>query len=370
MLTAKTSKVLEKAACGGALSDAELTLLLELDDQDSLNALHATARELRRRYFGDTVFMYGFVYFSTYCHNDCAFCYYRHSNTAPPRYRKDLGEVLRIAEAYKGSGVHLLDLTMGEDPQILDDPDWLGQLVAGVRQRTGLPLMLSPGVLGKRPLQDLADAGCSFYALYQETYALPLFKRLRLGQDFERRLAAKRSAREYGMLIEEGLLTGVGDTAAQLLVSLRAMQDLSPEQVRVMTFVPGKGIPLAAGADQLRRGDRDGACTQVAGPDFSAELKIISILRLLFPECLIPASLDVEGLAGLAPRLEAGANVVTSIIQPYCGLVGVANASKDIEEGCRSVAGVQKVLQQLRMTVAAQEDFDAWLAERRKASKP
>ena len=50
-----------------------------------------------------------------------------------------------------------------------------------------------------------------------------------------------------------------------------------------MTFVPQKGTPLdghAPGKPQK-------------------ELLTISVMRLLFPDRLIPASLDVDGLAGL-----------------------------------------------------------------------
>ena len=41
-----------------------------------------------RRHSGDAVFLYGFVYFSTYCRNECAFCFYRADNDESPRYRK------------------------------------------------------------------------------------------------------------------------------------------------------------------------------------------------------------------------------------------------------------------------------------------
>lgn len=49
-------------------------------------------------------------------------------------------------------------------------------------------------------------------------------------------------------------------------------------------------------------------------------------MRLLFPDKLIPASLDVDGISGLELRLMAGANVVTSIIPPNEGLAGVAQS--------------------------------------------
>ncbi len=97
---------------GGAVPDAgDLEALLRAGDEAPL--VFAAARELRERHSGDAVFLYGFVYFSTYCRNECAFCFYRADNDASPRYRKTAGEVVDICRDLASSGVVLLDLTMG-----------------------------------------------------------------------------------------------------------------------------------------------------------------------------------------------------------------------------------------------------------------
>jgi len=97
------------------------------------------------------------------------------------------------------------------------------------------------------------------------------------------------------------------------------------------------------------------------------ELKIIAVLRLLFPDRLIPASLDVDGITGLRSRIEAGANVVTSIIPPSLGLAGVAQSKKDIDAGFRTVQGVLPELDRMGLRAASREDYAAWvLAERGK----
>ena len=70
------------------------------------------------------------------------------------------------------------------------------------------------------------------------------------------------------------------------------------------------------------------------------ELLAIAAMRLVMEDRLIPASLDVDGLEGLAMRLKAGANVVTSIVPSGCGLAGVASKDLDIENQRRSVAAV------------------------------
>ena len=90
-------------------------------------------------------------------------------------------------------------------------------------------------------------------------------------------------------------------------------------------------------------------------------------MRLVFPQRLIPASLDVDGLEGLKRRLQAGANVVTSIVPPGEGLVGVARQALDIEDGRRTSASVVKVLKQCGLRPATDMEYRNWINCRQQA---
>jgi methylornithine synthase len=213
--------------------------------------------------------------------------------------------------------------------------------------------MVSPGVVGEEVLKDLAAAGADWYACYQETHNRELFQRLRLDQDFDQRWETKLSALRQGMLIEEGILKGVGETVYDVADSLESMGLIGAQQVRVMSFVPQVGIPMESWPV----------------PDRSGELKLIAIMRLLFPDRLIPASLDIDGAAGLQIRLNAGANVVTSLIPPHSGLAGVAQSTMDVEDGCRTVSGILPLLEQLGLEPAAPGHYQDWIArEKRRLS--
>lgn len=329
---------------GAVPTKDELETLLRAGDEAPL--VFAAARELRARHSGDAVFLYGFVYFSTYCRNACAFCFYRADNDECPRYRKTTDEVVGICRDLAASGVVLLDLTMGEDPEVLDEPATLADLVGAVVEATGTPVMVSPGVLTEPALRDLSRAGADWYALYQETHTRALYDRLRVGQPFEERAAARAAARRAGLLVEDGLLTGIGDTPADRAASIVAMREAGWEQVRVMTFVPQAGTPLE---DVPPAGD-------------AGELLTIACLRLAMPDRFIPASLDVDGIAGLERRLQAGANVVTSIVPPTVGLAGVSQAELDIDEGYRTVHGVLPHLARLGLRPAGVDEYRARMA--------
>lgn len=351
---AEIRELCARALEGGALDEAALARLLAADDEGA-DELYAAAREQRARHFGDAVFLYGFVYFSTFCRNACTFCYYRVGNRESPRYRKSPDEVVAICRDLAASGVDLLDLTMGEDPVFLErGAVRLVGLVGAVHEATGLPVMVSPGVVDEAVLRELRRHGADWYALYQETHTPELYERLRLGQPFARRAKARASARAAGLLVEDGLLTGIGDTVTDRARSVAGMRAGEWQQVRVMTFVPQAGTPLEA----------------TPPPADGDELRTIAVMRLVMPDRLIPASLDVDGIRGLERRLWAGANVVTSIVPPTTGLAGVSQSELDIEEGYRTVAGVLPHLARLGLRHAGAEAYAAWLdGARRRAAE-
>ena len=78
-------QITDRALAGLSPGVGEIAQLLDITDPDDAADVFATARELRERHFGDSIFLYGFVYFSTYCRNDCTFCLYRRDNDASPR---------------------------------------------------------------------------------------------------------------------------------------------------------------------------------------------------------------------------------------------------------------------------------------------
>lgn len=346
--------ILQKTRAGGTLSQEEAVTLLSLRDPQSIGQVMETARDIRQRYFGDKVFLYGFIYLSTYCRNQCTFCFYRKTNARSPRYRKELTEIVDIAARLVDSGVHLVDLTLGEDPLMHETGDFsaLFHMALKVKAKSGIPLMVSPGVLPPHALATLAEIGVEWYALYQETHDPSLFSRLRVGQSFKRRVAARRCAHAAGMLVEDGFLLGVGESATSRADSILAMCAEVVQQVRVMSFVPQPQTPLAL----------------LPTPPRILECLCIAVMRLAMPHRLIPASLDVDGIEGLQMRLEAGANVVTSIIPPGSSLVGVAQSSLDVEQGRRTVAEVRKVLASLGLQPADPDDYVSWIAHNRPTS--
>jgi methylornithine synthase len=258
---------------------------------------------------------------------------------------------MEIACELGNSGVHLVDLTLGEDPMIHDTGNFhiLIELVERVKKKTGLPVMISPGVVPEEILHRFAAIKTDWYALYQETHNAVLFKKLRIGQSFKDRNDKRDAARRAGMLVEDGILLGVGETLSDRADSIMAMQQNDVDQVRTMSFVPQTETPLC----------------ERSSPSRMIECLCIAVMRLIMPDRLIPASLDVDGIKGLKMRLDAGANVITSIIPPNNRLAGVSQSALDIEQGLRTVAEVKKVIADLGLKIASGKAYESWMVQRK-----
>ncbi len=336
--------ILSKAKDNQPLLISDLEVMLNAQGEDS-EKLYAYARSMREKHFGNRLFAYGFIYFSTYCKNNCTFCYYRKSNKEIERYRKSAEEILEISQNLANSGVNLLDLTLGEDPLYVNNDEGIEKLMhiaTEIKSATNLPLMISPGVLKEKYIKKAKTGKVDFYACYQETHNQDLFSTLRCNQSYQTRLQTKIDAKNAGMLVEEGILVGVGESATDIAHSIMQMKALNAAQIRVMSFVPQSGAPLKQEkTDNL----------------YLRELNTIAVMRIVMPNRFIPASLDVAGKDGLKERLNAGANIVTSIIVPKSGLAGVSNATLDVDNGRRSLPGIQNTVKECGMQMGTNKEF-------------
>ncbi len=247
-----------------------------------------------------------------------------------------------LARSIKAAGINLADLTMGEDPfMIRNNYENFLDIVSAIHDAVGIPVMASPGAVPKEDFPKLREAGADICACYQETYNRRLFADRRLGQDYDYRRNQKVWAMENGMLAEDGMMVGIGETVEDRVQAIREMIALGCDQVRAMTFVPQEGTPME----------------QSGTVDSVNELLCLAAMRLLRHDVLIPATLDVEGIAGMRTRLDAGANVVTSIIPPASHLAGVAQSSMDIEDGHRCADYVISLLKQIGREPATAADL-------------
>jgi biotin synthase len=136
-----------------------------------------------------------------------------------------------------------------------------------------------------------------------ETAEPELHRYLRNGIPLKQRLQALEDLRAAGLQVGSGFMTGLpGETEETLVRNIALCRDLRLDMGGVGPFIPHPATPLA----------------KAQGSSLELSIRATALLRLVLPECHIPAttaagSIDSEGRERL---LEAGANVLMPNITP------------------------------------------------------
>ena len=99
--TAMCNNLIDKLEKENYLSFEEYLYLIKNRDKCA-NYLYDKANKMRKKVYGDKIYIRGLIEFSNYCKNDCLYCGIRRSNSNAERYRLTKEEILECAdEGYK-----------------------------------------------------------------------------------------------------------------------------------------------------------------------------------------------------------------------------------------------------------------------------
>lgn len=283
------------------LTDDEFRALLETDAFDG--ALFSAADAVRRQIYGDAVYIRGLIEFTNYCKNNCYYCGIRAGNAHATRYRLSKEEILACCREGYALGFRTFVLQGGEDPFYTDAV--LCEIVSAVRaQHPDCAITLSVGERSRESYQALYDAGANRYLLRHETADETHYGRL---HPASMRLANRKRClydlKEIGYQVGAGFMVGSPwQTTENLICDLRFLQALQPDMIGIGPYLTHKDTPFA---DQP-----NGSLTLT--------LRLLAILRLLFPYVLLPATTALGTIApdGRELGLKAGANVVMPNLSP------------------------------------------------------
>ena len=296
-----STDLVERLARDHDLPDGELLALIGRADADE--ALFAAADKARRAVYGDKVYLRGLIEFTNICKNDCFYCGIRRSNRNAERYRLTPDEILACCREGYALGYRTFVLQGGEDPYW--DDDRLCALVAQIRAAyPDCAITLSVGERGRESYQRLFDAGANRYLLRHETADDALYARLHPAElSLANRKKCLFDLRDIGYQVGAGFMVGAPyQTDAHLLADLRFLQELRPHMIGIGPFIPHRETPLGA------------------FPAGTAEktIRLLAILRLMFPRSLLPATTALGTIApdGRERGLRAGANVIMPNLSP------------------------------------------------------
>ena len=285
------------------LPDEALLALITMEDPEADRYLAGRAEAVRRRVYGDRVFIRGLIEFTNYCKNDCRYCGIRRSNRNCQRYRLTREEILECCRAGYALGFRTFVLQGGEDAWYTRER--IGELVRAIRERyPDCALTLSVGEKDRETYQAWFDAGADRYLLRHETadpahYGLLHPKELSL----ENRLRCLRDLKDIGYQTGCGFMVGSpGQTPEMLLKDLRFIQALEPQMVGIGPFIPHQ--------------DTDYRAEPAGSPALT--LRLLAILRLMHPEVLLPATTALGTVLGDGRQqgMRHGCNVVMPNLSP------------------------------------------------------
>jgi biotin synthase len=296
-------RILQKIEAQVLPDPHEFTLLFKEAGPAERKRLAQKARQTCEAHYGDAVYTRGLIELSNHCRNDCYYCGIRNSNRRVHRYRLTPDTVLECCRQGYALGFRTFVLQGGEDPWFTDAR--VENLVARIHE--GFPdcaITLSIGERSREAYQRFFDAGANRYLLRHETADPGHYRRLHpKALSLENRMDCLWDLKAIGYQVGTGFMVGSpGQTPETLAEDFNFIAKLSPHMIGIGPFIPQKDTPFgskAAGTLELT-------------------LLCLSILRLLNPKALIPAT---TALGTIHPKgrelgILAGANVVMPNLSP------------------------------------------------------
>lgn len=285
------------------LSKEELTALLTCADDTASDYLAGKAKAVACEHFGNRIFVRGLIEFTNFCRNSCYYCGIRKGNPNAERYRLSKEDILACCEKGYALGFRTFVLQGGEDPWYTDDK--LTDIISSIRKvYPDCAITLSIGEKTYEQYLEYYHAGANRFLLRHETANPEHYSKLHPSElSSENRKRCLQDIKKIGYQVGTGFMVGSPyQTLGNIAEDLLFIKELEPQMVGIGPFIPHKDTPFA----------------QFPSGTLNMTLTLISILRLMLPNALIPST---TALGTIRPKgremgILAGANVVMPNLSP------------------------------------------------------
>lgn len=261
------------------------------------------AQKVQQEHFGNGVYIRGLIEVSSFCRCNCLYCGIRKGNFEAQRYRLTDESILERCKCGYENGFRTFVLQGGEDLSFSELR--VANLIEKIK--TLFPdcaITLSLGERSYKTYKLWWETGADRYLLRHEAASPELFAKLHpQNQKLENRCNCLSALKELGYQVGSGFMVGSPfQTLENLAEDILFLQELNPQMIGIGPFIPHNKTPFAnhpAGSTELT-------------------LFLISLLRLLFPSALIPATTALNTLSktGRTDGINAGANVIMPNLTP------------------------------------------------------
>lgn len=273
------------------------------DAEASFERLRRLARKLTDERFGNRIYIRGLIEFTNICRNDCYYCGIRKSNGKLDRYRLSAEQIAECADEGYELGFRTFVLQGGEDGGYTDGA--IAGIVSRIKERhPDCAVTLSCGEHSYETYKLWRRAGADRYLLRHETANKEHYERLHPSEmNYDNRVRCLYDLKELGYQVGSGFMVGSPyQTAENLAEDLYFLARLAPQMIGIGPYVPHRDTPFA--------GHSAGTLRQT--------LLMLSLLRVLFPKALIPATTSLGTIAsdGREKGFMHGANVIMPNLSP------------------------------------------------------
>lgn len=286
------------------LTKEELVELIKCtDNPEAVNRLKEEAVRIRTQYYGNKVFTRGLIEYTNYCRNDCYYCGIRKSNQNVTRYRLTEDEIMACCENGYELDFRTFVLQGGEDAYYTDDK--MVRIIRRIKENyPDCALTLSIGEKSFESYKRFKEAGADRYLLRHETANEEHYGKLHpANMSLTNRKNCLYDLKKLGYQVGAGFMVGSPyQTEETLAEDLIFLKELKPEMVGIGPFIPHHDTMFA----------------QEAAGSVDLTLYLLSVIRILLPKVLLPAT---TALGTMDPRgrekgIQAGANVVMPNLSP------------------------------------------------------
>ena len=308
MNTTKSFKIIDDLTNSPSFDRENIQLLLQDLHSENYTGplseyLFAAARFVREPHYGHKVFLRGLIEFTNYCKNDCYYCGIRRSNQNAVRYRLTKEEILLCCKIGYTNGLRTFVLQGGEDMYF--SAEKMTDIVSSIKK--AYPDCAVTLSVGEKDFVDYAayfKAGADRFLLRHETADEKHYTLLHPSEmSFAHRMNCLKELKEIGYQVGAGMMIGSPyQTIDNLIADLKFLSEFKPHMIGIGPFIPHNQTPFR---------DKQAGSVELT-------LVILSIVRLLLPKVLLPATTALATLSenGTVKGLEAGANVIMPNISP------------------------------------------------------
>jgi len=295
------TNLVEELRKNNNLPDALLKRVMESDEGEQ--ELFEEAANVRRSYYGTDIYIRGLIEFTNYCKNDCYYCGIRRSNQEVERYRLGKDEILSCCERGYALGFRTFVLQGGEDGAFSDE------LICGIvsdikRLYPDCAVTLSLGEKTYDSYLSYFNAGADRYLLRHETANAEHYRALHPNDmSLENRKKCLWDLKKIGYEVGTGFMVGSPyQTTECLMEDLRFLRELQPDMIGIGPYISHRNTPFH---------NRENG-------DLRLCLRLLAIIRLMFPNALIPATTALGTIDAIGRELGllSGANVVMPNLSP------------------------------------------------------